>query len=306
MNNDYYVYIYWRLDTNEPFYVGKGKGRRWKDLKGRNEHFNNIINKYHVIVTIEKDNLTESEAFYWEEEIIRELVFEYGYSIDIFNNYSNNHYLHLVNQTWGGDGNSGWTPSQDWRERKSESMMREGNPMYGKNPWDYMTEETKEKTKKKLKKSGKEIRCNKTEEELKIWNNKISESLKGRNLSERTKRKIGKANKGKLAGKNNPMYNIHRYGDENPMYGKSHTEETKKKQSEVKKGKNNPNSKAIICLTTYEVFFTIKEAEKSYKTKGISSCCRGKRKSVGKLPNGVRLVWMYLEEFLNKCEYILL
>ena len=66
MNNDYYVYIYWRLDTNEPLYVGKGKGRRWKRLN-RNKHFNRIINKYPVSVTIEKDNLTENEAFYWEE-----------------------------------------------------------------------------------------------------------------------------------------------------------------------------------------------------------------------------------------------
>lgn len=25
-NKEYYVYIYYRLDTNEPFYAGKGKG----------------------------------------------------------------------------------------------------------------------------------------------------------------------------------------------------------------------------------------------------------------------------------------
>ena len=28
IDNEYYVYIYWRLDTNEPFYVGKGKNNR--------------------------------------------------------------------------------------------------------------------------------------------------------------------------------------------------------------------------------------------------------------------------------------
>ena len=28
MKNEYYVYEWIRLDTNEPFYVGKGKGNR--------------------------------------------------------------------------------------------------------------------------------------------------------------------------------------------------------------------------------------------------------------------------------------
>lgn len=28
---DYYIYIYYRLDTNEPFYIGKGRKNRWKD-----------------------------------------------------------------------------------------------------------------------------------------------------------------------------------------------------------------------------------------------------------------------------------
>ena len=84
--NNYYVYIYYRLDTNEPFYVGKGKDDRWKVIKRENTHFNNIVNKYPVAVEIIKDNLTEEESFYWEEEIIRQLVFEYGYSINIKNN----------------------------------------------------------------------------------------------------------------------------------------------------------------------------------------------------------------------------
>lgn len=43
MDNKYYIYEWIRLDTNEPFYVGKGKGRRWNTLtRGTNKHFNNI------------------------------------------------------------------------------------------------------------------------------------------------------------------------------------------------------------------------------------------------------------------------
>ena len=57
--NDYYVYVYWRLDTNEPFYVGKGRDRRWKCLypSRRNEHFIRIIEKHPIAVEIVKDKL---------------------------------------------------------------------------------------------------------------------------------------------------------------------------------------------------------------------------------------------------------
>lgn len=106
MAKDYYVYIYYRLDTNEPFYVGKGKDDRWKrtDGKHRSKHFKNIMNKYPIVCEIVKDNLTEEQALGIECLLIHELVFEYGYSIDILNNGSIEKGCHLVNATWGGDG----------------------------------------------------------------------------------------------------------------------------------------------------------------------------------------------------------
>ena len=135
IKNDYYVYIYWRLDTNEPFYVGKGHNNRWKQLKRiHNKHFMNIVNKYPVACEITKDNLTESEAFYWEEFIINKLVFEYGFSIDIPNNKSRERGMHLVNQTWGGEGVSGG------------GLCGKKNPLYGK----HHAEETKRKISERL------------------------------------------------------------------------------------------------------------------------------------------------------------
>ena len=74
--NDYYVYVYWRLDTNEPFYVGKGRDRRWKCLypSRRNEHFIRIIEKHPIAVEIVKDKLTNEQAMLILQKNVGELL----------------------------------------------------------------------------------------------------------------------------------------------------------------------------------------------------------------------------------------
>ena len=140
--------------------------------------------------------------------------------------------------------------------------------------------------------------------------------LFNKNLSDEHRNKISETRieRGVAKGKNNPMFNKH------------HTEESKKKISEaynsksdkekeiinskisetriergVAKGKNNPSAKAVICITTNQIFDTMKEAGEYYKTcnTGISMCCKGKRKSAGKLEDGTPLVWMYLKDYLD-------
>lgn len=64
--NEFYVYEWIRLDTNEPFYVGKGKGRRWCTTKRDNTYFNNIVNEVPVAVFILESNLDEKTAFEYE------------------------------------------------------------------------------------------------------------------------------------------------------------------------------------------------------------------------------------------------
>ena len=231
--NEYYVYIYWRLDVNEPFYIGKGKSDRWKEIWDRNNHFKNILNKINVAVEIFMDNLTEEQSLGIECWLINEFVFEYGFSIDIPNNRGYNNYCNLVNQTWGGEGSSG---CNHW-ERKSEDDV--------------------------LK-----------------WKNKIRDS------------KIGK---------NNPMWN------KSPK--DFMTEAEWKEKLEKVTGKNNYRATSVICITTGKVFGTITEASKYYNIKGtahLCQCCKGERKSCGKLSDGTKLRWMYLKDFLEKCEYILL
>lgn len=268
--NDYYIYIYWRLDTNEPFYVGKGCKNRWRDFRKRSKHFNNIINKFPFTVVIEKDNLTESEAFYWEEKIIEELVFEYGFSIDIKGNRSNEHYCHLVNKTWGGEGASGCNSYENKTEEEMKEIKKklskaskgENNPMYGKD-W----------------------REGKTEEEILEHNRKISESIKGENHpwwgrhhTEESKKKMREAKKDKYVGKNHPRAKSVICITTGRMF---------RTAKEGAKHYGIANSCNIICCC-----------------KGCVINGRGNKgyivKSAGKLPDGTKLVWRYLVWKHNK------
>ena len=115
MDNKYYIYEWIRLDTNEPFYVGKGKGRRWNTLtRGNNKHFNNIVKKIPVAVNFLEENLNEEDAYRLESWYIHEYRDVIGYD--------------LVNLTDGGDG---------------VTLMGESNPMYGRTWWDENTPKEK-------------------------------------------------------------------------------------------------------------------------------------------------------------------
>lgn len=57
--------------------------------------------------------------------------------------------------------------------------------------------------------------------------------------------------------------------------------------------------KKVICLNTNEVFISIREAARTYKTHTsyISKACKGIRKTAGKHPiTGEKLMWKYVEE----------
>ena len=89
--NKFYVYEWIRLDTNEPFYVGKGHDNRCYELtRGTNSHFNNIVKSIPCVVNILHENLDEKTAFGLEVWYIREYRDVIGYN--------------LVNITDGGEG----------------------------------------------------------------------------------------------------------------------------------------------------------------------------------------------------------
>ena len=151
MENNFYVYIHFRKDNLQPFYVGKGKNIRFKEKKGRNEYWKRIVNKYGYFPQVMENNLTEEQAFVKEKFYIEVLGRE-----------------NLCNMTDGGEGTSGVIRSQESKKKMSESMKGEKHNMYGKKH----TEETKKKMSESRK--GK-----KYTEELK---KKIANSLKVKGL----------------------------------------------------------------------------------------------------------------------------
>lgn len=107
-SNAFYVYEHIRLDTNEVFYVGKGKHDRALSEKNRNKHWHNIVNRcgfdYRIIV----QNVDEATAFSIEKQIIK----KYKELNCILANYTN-----------GGEGVSGYKHTDESKQKMSSKAI---------------------------------------------------------------------------------------------------------------------------------------------------------------------------------------
>lgn len=90
---EYYVYEYFIIETNEVFYVGKGKGRR-AFTKYRNKFCEDMKKSHNWSVRFVKKEMYEKDAFNLEMLTIKKYKEETNYR--------------LTNQTDGGEGTSGW------------------------------------------------------------------------------------------------------------------------------------------------------------------------------------------------------
>jgi hypothetical protein len=104
-----YTYIHRRESDNAIFYVGKGKGRRAWETKGRSEHWRRVKAKHGHKVEIVAPWPTDAEAC--EHEV---------FLIACFKDMGEP----LVNQTNGGEGMSGFSPTTETRKKLSIASKR--------------------------------------------------------------------------------------------------------------------------------------------------------------------------------------
>ena len=239
-DRSFYVYAHYRLDTMEPFYIGKGKGER-KDRLSRNTIHDNISKKHGHAVVILYDNLTEEEAFFYEREVIEDLVFNEGYEIPCKNcGEFTKKFSYLTNFSFGGEGQTGYNHDKETRKKISK---------------------------------------------------KCSIAIKKIYKDPKIREKISIANKKSW---------------ENP--------ERKKIQREKNSGEKCYKSRRVYCKELNIVFSYVKLAEEycinmlNSKVIKIGRVCNGKRKSSGKLADGTKLTWNWLEdideETLKNATYI--
>ena len=125
----------------------------------------------------------------------------------------------------------------------------------------------------------------KTPEEMEKIGKKISEKVKGKNKGKNSYAGKTEEEMKNIANKKSNSMKGKNAGEKNGMWGKP-----------------SPNRSKVICITTGETFNSVTKASNHYKVarNTISLCCKRKLKSAGKLQDGTKLQWMYLEDYNNE------
>ena len=143
------VYRHRRADNNAIFYVGKASNKYRKDSHAdRNKHWHEIVKEANGFISeVVVDNISEELSLLVEREYIDQLK-----RLNVA----------LCNLTSGGQGKTGWQPSEETKKLWSEQRK-------GKAPWN--------KGNKKPIVTASQEEKNRIKQEA---NNKRSEALKGR------------------------------------------------------------------------------------------------------------------------------
>lgn len=185
VENNYYVYQHVDPRTHLVRYIGKGKEKRAWNLISRSGHHKNWLKQLAAeglepVVEIIESNKTEEQAFELEKLWIAAC---------------RSSFQPLTNRTDGGEGLSGWAPSEETKERMSEA--RKGKPK---------SEAHKKKMSQVMKgrydrerhpQFGKQL----SEETKK----RMSGAQKGKTHSEETRKKISEVQIGKISPLRRPV-----------------------------------------------------------------------------------------------------
>ena len=125
MNNDFYVYEWFNTETNEVFYVGKGRGKRYLDKKHRNKLFLDYIESNKVSVRKIKENLTEEEAFCFEEKITEKYKLQGMCQCCLAKGGTGG-----VSSVWTPAFREYWSKYNPMKAEEQKERMRKSNPMY--------------------------------------------------------------------------------------------------------------------------------------------------------------------------------
>ena len=215
----WYVYADYTMEkVPRIFYVGKGLEDRTKDVIKRNKLWHRISKKYgqkRVIVLGTKD---EQYAFAIEKKMINDhktfaAIWKKGDGWG-------------ANLTEGGEGTSGWIPSEETKRKIGNAQLGEKNHMYGRLGEDHPSfgKPKSEEAKQKMSDAKKGKYCGE------------NSPMFGKSLPEETKRKISEAHIGKKLA---PEH-LAKIVEANT--GRVHSDQSKKKFGDAKRGIKNPGA----------------------------------------------------------------
>ena len=180
--NRFYTYAYLREDKT-PYYIGKGQRKRIYQSKGKPCHIPKDKNR----IIFLKQNLTEAEAF--KHEI---------YMITVFGRKCDGGVL--LNKSIGGQGTSGFIPSDKTRKIWSQQRKGKNHIVFTQEIKDRISNSKRgKKYSLELRKKLSEAHKGKTHSDE--TKKKMSATHKGRVFTEEWKEKLSEANKGKHIGK---------------------------------------------------------------------------------------------------------
>lgn len=186
------VYLHKKKNTNEVFYVGVGKNKyRAKSKSGRNQYWENVVDKYGYDIEIIYDNITMEDALEKEKELIK----KYGRNS-------------LTNLTDGGEFYSFWENrkfSKDHRKKISESLK--GRTFSKKHKANLSKSLSgKPKSKEHIEKMKNRVISDDTRKKMREGHLGQENWNKGGNVSDEVRKKISNTLKGNTNAKTKTVF----------------------------------------------------------------------------------------------------